>query len=94
MGRRLAISIRPLTPRPIGCALCVMPPPTARWSARIEKILTHLGLQAPKKGEFGWAVTAQQSSATFKDRLTRIEGRVRGASRKERGRLKILSSST
>jgi len=46
----------------------------------------------PRKTIFSGAVNAQRISATFKDRLTRVESRVRGALRKEKGRSKRLSS--
>ena len=47
----------------------------------------------PRRTIFGGAVKAQQSCATFKDRNTRVEGRVRGAMGKKKGRLKVLSSA-
>ena len=68
----------------------------------IEKILTHLGLQArgpteagwrsgvtrgmrPRRTIFGGAIKAQQSSVTFKDRNTRVEGRVQAPWRRKKG---------
>ena len=48
--------------------------------------------RGPRRTIFGGAVKAQQFSATFKDRHTRVAGRVRGAMGKEKGLLKILSS--
>ena len=48
----------------------------------------------PRRTIFGGAIKAQQSCATFRDRHARVEGRVRGAMGKEKGRLKILSSAT
>ena len=47
------------------------------------------------QSDFDWAVTAQQSGATVKDRHAGVEGCVLGAMAKEKkgGRLKNLSSS-
>lgn len=45
---------------------------------------------APEKTIFGCAVSAQQNSATSKDRFTRVGCRVRSAMGKGKGRLKIL----
>jgi hypothetical protein len=39
---------------------------------------------------FGGAIEAQESSASFKGRLTRVENHVRGAMGKDRGRLIVL----
>lgn len=52
----------------------------------LENILTHLGLQArapPRAPACDQALQAEP----FKDRHTRVEGRVRGAMGKEEGRL-------
>jgi hypothetical protein len=46
----------------------------------------------PRKTIFSGTVNPQQVAVTFKDRLTRVGCRVRGALRKEKGRLKTLSS--
>jgi hypothetical protein len=48
--------------------------------------------QRPRKTTFGCALNAQRISATFKDRLTCVKGRVWGTMGKEKGRLKTLSS--
>lgn len=45
----------------------------------------------PRETSFGGAVKAQQFSATFRDRITRVACRVRGAMGKEKRRSKILS---
>ncbi len=50
--------------------------------------------QRPRKTTFGCALNAQRISATFKDRLTSVEGRVWGTMGKEKGRLKTLSSGS
>ena len=47
----------------------------------------------PRRTILGGAIKAQQSCATFKDRHTRVESRVRGAMGKEKKRLKIQSST-
>jgi hypothetical protein len=44
----------------------------------------------PRETIFSGAVNPQQVAATFKDRLTRVGCRVRGALRKEKGGLKAL----
>ena len=46
----------------------------------------------PRKTMFGGDVNAQQFTAAFKDRLTRVGRRVRGATGKEKWRVKTLSS--
>ena len=47
----------------------------------------------PRETIFGGAVKAQKSCATFRDQHARVEGLVRGAMARERGRLKNLSSA-